>query len=100
MTSYVLSIVDVTKTGSGEGARGTGNCEMGSKQRIGNEVTDRAGFKLGFVPIFHFLRRSQPFPPLPVLVTSVYCQSMELGFLSVLRNLLFRTDHLPPRWNR
>lgn len=24
MTSYVLSIVDVTKTGHGEGARGTG----------------------------------------------------------------------------
>ena len=54
---------------------------MGSKQRIGNEVTDRAGFKLGFVPIFHFLRLSPcPFPLLSVLVTSVYCQSMELFF--------------------
>ena len=54
---------------------------MGSKQRIGNEVTDRAGFKLGFVPTFLFLRRSPClFPPLSVLVTSVYCQSMELFF--------------------
>ena len=58
---------------------------MGSKQRIGNEVTDRAGFKLGFVPIFLFLRRSPcPFPPFSVLVTSVYCQSMELFFFICL----------------
>ena len=29
---------------------------MGRKQRIGNEVTDRARVQeLGFVPIFHFL---------------------------------------------
>ena len=45
---------------------------MGKKQKTVNEVTVRAGFKLGFVPIFHI-----PVPvfvayyPFPVLVTSL-----------------------------
>jgi len=38
-------------TGSRERARGTGNRKMGTKQRIGNEVTEGPGFNLGFVPI-------------------------------------------------
>ena len=33
MTSYVLSIVDVTKTGHGEGARGTGKKRGAEKER-------------------------------------------------------------------
>jgi len=42
---------------------------MGRKQRIGNEVTDRARVQeFGFVPIFHFLVPSSLFP---VLVKSI-----------------------------
>ena len=33
MTSYALSIVDVTKTGHGEGARGTGKKRGAEKER-------------------------------------------------------------------
>ena len=33
MTSYVLSIVDFTKTGHGEGARGTGKKRGAEKER-------------------------------------------------------------------
>ena len=35
---------------------------MGTKQRIGNEVTDRAGVQVRLFPIFHFLVRCSPFP--------------------------------------
>ena len=41
-------------TESRERARGTGNRKMGTKQRIGNEVTEGPGFNLGFVLIFPF----------------------------------------------
>ena len=38
MTSYVLSIVDVTKTGHGEGARGTGKKRGAEKKRGEGEI--------------------------------------------------------------
>ena len=44
------------ETESGDRAKETEKWKMGRKQRIGNEVTDRARVQdLGFVPIFHFL---------------------------------------------
>ena len=43
------------ETESGDRAQETGKWKMGRKQRIGNEVTDRARVQeFGFVPIFHF----------------------------------------------
>ena len=38
MTSYVLSIVDFTKTGHGEGARGTGKKRGAEKERGEGEI--------------------------------------------------------------
>ena len=35
---------------------------MGTKQRIGNEVTDRAGVQVRLFPIFHFPVHFSPFP--------------------------------------
>ena len=46
--------------------------KMGTKQKTVNEVTVRAGFKLGFVPIFHIpVPVLVPYYPFPVLVTSL-----------------------------
>ena len=46
--------------------------KMGMKQKTVNEVTVRAGFKLGFVPIFHIpVPVLVPYYPFPVLVTSL-----------------------------
>ena len=57
------------ETESGDRAKETEKWKMGRKQRIGNEVTDRARVQeLGFVPIFHFLVPRSPFP---VLVKSI-----------------------------
>ena len=44
---------------------------MGTKQRAGNKVNNRVGFKLGFVLIF-LSRSPVPVPrsPFPILVTS------------------------------
>ena len=45
---------------------------MGTKQKTVNEVTVRAGFKLGFIPIFHIPDPMLiPYYPFPVLVTSL-----------------------------
>ena len=44
---------DVAETGNRGRARGTGDRKMGTKQRIGNGVTEGLGFNLGFVPISH-----------------------------------------------
>ena len=68
-----LSCKDVSDTKMGNGERGTstgnGKMQNGKKQRIGNEVTDRARVQeLGFVPIFHFL---VPHSLFPVLVKSI-----------------------------
>lgn len=43
---------------------------MGTKQKTVNEVTVTAGFKLGFVPIFH-VPVLVPYYTFPVLVTSL-----------------------------
>lgn len=46
--------------------------KMGTKQKTVNEVTVRAGFKLGFVPFFHIpVPVLVPYYPFPVLVTSL-----------------------------
>lgn len=46
--------------------------KMGTKQKTVNEITVRAGFKLGFVPIFHIpVPVLVPYYPFPVLVTSL-----------------------------
>ena len=52
------------RTGSGEReqARGTGNGEKGSKNRIENEVTNRARVQVGFCSHFSFSRhRIRPY---------------------------------------
>lgn len=52
------------RTGSGERkqARGTGNEETGSKNRIENEVTNRARVQVGFCSHFSFSRhRIRPY---------------------------------------
>ena len=57
------------ETESGDRAQETETWKMRRKQRIGNEVTDRARVQeLGFVPIFHFLVSHSLFP---VLVKSI-----------------------------
>ena len=57
------------ETESADRAQETKKWKMGRKQRIGNEVTDRARVQeLGFVAIFHFLVPRSLFP---VLVKSI-----------------------------
>ena len=90
--------------GTGNGKRETGKWKMGTKQRIGNENTDRAavpssfprfsptspyglstgrrenlatrlfGFKLGFVPVFHF-----PIPRFSNISKKSYLDNQEAG---------------------
>ena len=45
-----------------EWVREIGKWNMGTKKRIGNEVTDRAGVQVRLFPIFHFPVRCSPFP--------------------------------------
>ena len=51
---------------------------MGTKQRIGNEVPDRAGVQVRLFPIFHFPVPCSPFPvPLSsffLLIASSLCR--------------------------
>lgn len=65
-----LKFFFVNKTGDQE--RQAGKLKMGTKQKTVNEVTVTAGFKLGFVPIFHIpVPVLVPYYPFPVLLTSL-----------------------------
>ena len=61
-----VDLWDVTKLPwNEEWVREIGKWNMGTKQRIGNEVTDRAGVQVRLFPIFHF---PFTFPRSPFLV--------------------------------